>query len=144
MASLPSLQLKPQTPPLCYTACDYFGPYNFKIGRNKTTKHYGVIFTCLNTRAVHLELATDCYKMDFLQVLRRFFCIRGFPTVILSENGTQMVGAERVLREMIEGFDVEQLQQFCAEEVSIGFSFHQQHYIKTDVQKHLSRVAKGY
>ena len=48
-------------------------------------------------------------------VLRRFFCIRGFPAVILSDNGTQMVGAERVLREMIEGFEVEQLQQFCAE-----------------------------
>ena len=75
MANLPSLRLTPQTPPFYYTACDYFGPYNVRIGRNKTTKHYGVIFTCLNTRAVHLELATDCATMEFSQVLRRFFCI---------------------------------------------------------------------
>ena len=115
MANLPSLQLTPQTPPFFYTACDYFGQYNVRIGRSKRTKHYGVIFTCRNTRAVHLQLATDCSTMEFLQVLRRFFCIRGFPAVILSNNGTQMVGAERVLREMIEGFDVEQLQKFCAE-----------------------------
>ena len=115
MASIPSLRVTSQAPPFYYTACDYFRPCNVRIGHNKTTKHYGVIFTCLNTRAVHLELATDCSTMEFLQVLRRFFCIRGFPAVILSDNGTQMVGAERILQEMIEGFDVEQFQQFCAE-----------------------------
>ncbi|XP_065070935.1 uncharacterized protein LOC135695695 [Rhopilema esculentum] len=114
MGSLPAIRLTPQTPPFYYTACDYFGPYNVRIGRNKTAKHYGVIFTCLSTRAVHLELATDCSTMEFLQVLRRFFCIRGYPAVILSDNGTQMVGAERVLREMIGEFDTDQLQEFCA------------------------------
>ena len=114
MGSLPAIRLTPQTPPFYYTACDYFGPYNVRIGRNKTAKHYGVIFTCLSTRAVHLELATDCSTMEFLQVLRRFFCIRGYPAVILSDNGTQMVGAERVLREMIREFDTDQLQEFCA------------------------------
>jgi hypothetical protein len=71
MADLPELRLAPHTPPFHFTSCDYFGPYKVKIGRNKTTKHYGVIFTCLNTRAVHLELAVDCTTMDFLQVLRR-------------------------------------------------------------------------
>lgn len=49
MADLPVPRLSPQTPPFYYTACDYFGPYNVKLGRNKTTKRYGVIFTCLNT-----------------------------------------------------------------------------------------------
>lgn len=93
MADLPLLRLAPQTPPFFYTACDYFGPYNVKIGRNKTTKHYGVIFTCLNTIAVHLELAVDCSTMEFMQVLRRFFSIRGYPAVMLSDNGSQMVGA---------------------------------------------------
>ena len=115
MADLPQLRLAPYTPPFHHTACDYFGPFIVKIGRNKTTKHYGVVFTCLNTRAVHLELVVDCSTMEFLQVLRRFFSIRGQPAVMMSDNGTQFVGAERELREMIAGWDKKQLQQFCAE-----------------------------
>ena len=40
--------------------------------------------------------------MEFLQVLRRFFSYRGHPKVMLSDNGSQMVGAERELCLMIE------------------------------------------
>lgn len=115
MADLPVLRLAPHTPPFYYTACDYFGPYNVKIGRSKTAKHYGVIFTCLNTRAVHLELAVDLTTMEFIQVLRRFFSIRGYPAVILSDNGTQMVGAANELKEMVKDLDGDQLQEFCGE-----------------------------
>lgn len=87
----------------------------YKIGRNKRMKHYDVIVTCLNTRAVHLELAVDLSTMEFMQVLRRFFSIRGLPALMMSDNGSQMVGAERELREMIEGWDVDKLKTFCAE-----------------------------
>ena len=78
-------------------------------------KHYGVIFTCLNTRAVHLELAVDLSTMEFMQVLRRFFFIRGQPKLMMSDNRSQMVGAERKLREMIEGWDADELKKFCAD-----------------------------
>ena len=40
MADLPVLRVAPHTPPFYYTACDYFGPYNVKVGRSKTAKHY--------------------------------------------------------------------------------------------------------
>ena len=91
MANLPTSRVAPYTPPFHFTSCDYFGPYHVKVGRNKRAKYYGVIFTCLNTRAVHLELATDCSTMEFLQVLRRFFAVRGQPAQILSDNGTQLL-----------------------------------------------------
>ena len=115
MANLPSCRLQPYTPPFLYTSCDYFGPVKVKVGRNKTAKHYGVIFTCLNTRAVHCELATDLTTMEFLQVLRRFFSYRGYPKVLISDNGSQMVGAERELRLMIEGWDNSKLKEYCAD-----------------------------
>ena len=115
MADLPVLRLAPQTPPFYYTACDYFGPFSVKIGRNKKAQHYGVIFTCLNTRAVHLEMAVDLTTMEFIQVLRRFFSIRGYPAVLLSDNGSQMVGAARELREMVQSLDSHQLCDYCAE-----------------------------
>ena len=115
MANLPSCRLAPFTPPFHYTSCDYFGPYLVKVGRNKKAKHYGIIFTCLNTRAVHLEMATDCSTMEFLQALRRFIAVRGQPAQFLSDNGTQFVGAERELCEMVRGWSERELKDFCAE-----------------------------
>ena len=79
-------------------------------------KHYGVIFTCLNTRAVHLELAVDYSTMEFIQVLRRFFAVRGQPRLMIGDNGSQFVGAGRELKEMIRGWDTEQLREFSAEQ----------------------------
>ena len=48
-------------------------------------------------RAIHCEPATDASNMEFLQVLRRFFAYSGHPKVMLSDNGSLMVGAEREL-----------------------------------------------
>ena len=115
MANLPALRLAPYTLPFYMTACDYFGPYNVKISRNKTAKRYGVLFTCLNTRAVHLEMAVDLTTMEFLQVLRRFLAIRGRPAVILSDNGSQFVGAEKELRQMVSDINEEEVKEFCGE-----------------------------
>lgn len=115
MVNLPTCRQKPYTPPFLYTSCDYFGPMKVKVGRNKTAKHYGVIFTCLNTRAVHCELATDLTTVEFLQVLRRFLFYHGYPKVFISDNGTQMIGVEHELRLMIQGWDKGQLKEFCAD-----------------------------
>ncbi len=116
MSDLPKTRLEPLTLPFYRTACDYFGLYRIKIGRNKTTKHYGVVFTCLNTRAVHLELAVDYSTMEFLQTLRPFFAIRGQPALMISDNGSmQLVGAERELREMTQGWNEKELKEFSAE-----------------------------
>ena len=60
-------------------------------------------------------MAVDCSTIEFMQVLRRFFSIRGYPAVMRSDNGSQMVGAARELREMVRGFDEDQLRELCAE-----------------------------
>ena len=112
MAKLPSYHLKPFTPRFMYTSCDYFGPIKIKVGRNKTAKNYGVLFTCLNSRTIHCELATDASTMEFLQVLRRFYSYSGYPKVMISDNGSQMVGTEREIRLMIEGLDKNKLKGF--------------------------------
>ena len=141
MADLPVLRLAPQTPPFHCTACDYFGPFSVKVGRNKRAQHYGVIFTCLNTRAVHLEMAVDLTTMEFIQVLRRFFSIRGYPAVLLSDNGSQMVGAARELREMVQGLDSDQLREYCAERRIHWIFTTPAAPTRMDVLRHLLRVA---
>lgn len=101
MADLPNDRLVPDKPPFTNVGVDYFGPFEVKTGRS-TMKRYRVIFTCLTTRAVHLEIANTLDTDSCFNALRRYICRRGQVAVIRSDNGTNFVGAERVLRESIQ------------------------------------------
>ena len=73
---------------------------------NQTTaKRYGVLFTCLTTRAVHLEIAGDMSTDSFNLALRRFVSRRGPIDIICSDNGTNLIGAERELRNVLKELD---------------------------------------
>lgn len=73
---------------------------------------YGVIFNCLSTRAVHVDLAADYSTDKFLMVLRRFISIRGYPSKLYSDNGPQLVAANEELTNIVKGWNQEELQQF--------------------------------
>lgn len=73
---------------------------------------YGVIFNCLSTRAVHVDLAADYSTNKFLMVLRRFVSIRGYPSKLYSDNGPQLVAANEELMNIVKGWNQEELQQF--------------------------------
>ena len=61
------LQVK-STPAWHYISLDYFGPFETKGEVNKRGRGtgYGVIFNCMQTRAVHLELYPDYSTYKFL------------------------------------------------------------------------------
>lgn len=50
------------------TGVDYFGPYVVKEGQ-KELKRYGCLFTCLASRAVHIETANSLETDSFIQAL---------------------------------------------------------------------------
>ena len=60
---------------------DYFGFLNVKRGR-AVVKRCGVIFTCLNSRPMHLQLARSLESDCFINVLGRFINRRGPPKYI--------------------------------------------------------------
>ena len=101
MGNLPAERLNSYSPPFTHVAVDCFGPVETSAGRNRVVKRYGVLFTCLVTRAVHLELAESLSAEDFLLVFRRFIGLYGKPASVHSDNGTNFVGAERELNELI-------------------------------------------
>ena len=102
MGNLPEPRLAAGSPPFTYTACDYFGPLETSTSRNRTVKRWGALFTCMETRAVYLDLATSLSTDDFLLVLRRFIEVYGRPKQMFSDNGTNFVRAERELRQSVE------------------------------------------
>jgi hypothetical protein len=75
MADLPSERVNP-APPFAYTGMDAFGPFYIKEGR-KELKRWGIIFTCLASRTVHLETLNSMNTDSFLNALRRFISRRG-------------------------------------------------------------------
>ena len=71
----------------------------------------------------HRRWLTYYSAMEFIQVLRRFFAVCGKPALFLSDNGTQLVEAERELREMIKGWQKKKLKEFVAERELIAVHY---------------------
>lgn len=68
-------------------------------------KRYGVIFTCLAIRAVHIEVASSLDTDSFINALCRFIARRGQVKELRSDNGTNFVGDQRELKEAIESWN---------------------------------------
>lgn len=106
MGQVMSDRMKP-TPPFYYTVVDLFGSFIIKAAVKRRTrgKSFGVIFTCLTIRAVCLDLSESYGTEDFLTTFKRFLCIRGYPHIVHSDNGPQLVAANRELREITKNWD---------------------------------------
>jgi hypothetical protein len=102
MADLIESRLDYGALPFTRTAVDLFGPLEIGTYRNRTAKRWGIIYTCLVTRAVFLELVPSLSSTDFLLSFRKFVSIYRYPEIMHSDNGTNFVGAERELREAAE------------------------------------------
>jgi len=78
---------------------DLYGPINIRSGLRKVTplKHYIAIFVFMVTRAVHLKLVRDLFSDAFISVLFRFIAWRGQCIKLYSDNGTNFIGAKKIL-----------------------------------------------
>lgn len=99
MADLPQERAE-TTPPFTYCGVDCFGPFYIKEGR-KDLKRYGLLFTCLCSRAVHIEVLDDMTTDAFIESLRAFVALRGNVRQLRSDQGTNFVGAKRELMETL-------------------------------------------
>ncbi|CAH8572859.1 unnamed protein product [Schistosoma guineensis] len=108
MAPLPPVRIEGGDYPFLSVGVDYFGPIMVKHGRS-IEKRYGCVFTCLRLRAVHLEVAYSFTTDSFIMALIRFVSRRGYPKEIYSDNGSNLVGAERELRRSLQGWVQERI-----------------------------------
>ena len=103
MADLPAERLEP-SPPFTYCGVDCFGPFPVKDGR-KEAKRYGLIVTCLASRAVHIEMLVDMSTDAFMMALRNVIALRGDIRLIRCDQGTNFVGASRELKRALNEMD---------------------------------------
>ncbi|XP_067045584.1 uncharacterized protein [Acropora muricata] len=110
MADLPEDRLVPDRSPFTTVGVDCFGPFHVRRARSPV-KRYGVIFTCMTIRAVHIEVAHSLDTHSFLLALRRFIARRGQVQELRSDNGTNFTSGERELRESIQAWNHEKIHE---------------------------------
>ena len=108
MADLPKDRVTPDLPPFTHVGVDYFGPIEVKRGRT-ILKRYGVIFTCLTSRAIHLEVAQSMDTDSCINAFRRFISRRGQVQEIRSDNGTNFIAAEKELKEALKEWNLRKI-----------------------------------
>ena len=111
MADLPADRAE-CAPPFTYCGVDLFGPFLVKE-RRSLLKRYGTIFTCLSSRAIHIEMAYSLSADSFIQCLRKVIAIRGPIRLLRCDNGTNFVGANHELARAGEAMRSDQLRNFA-------------------------------
>ena len=114
MANLPACRLK-EAAPFTHCGVDMFGPFTVKQ-RRSTVKRYGAMFTCIASRAVHIEVTFSLDTDSFILALRRLGAQRGNIRSIYSYNGSNFIDAEQELKKVYMEMDDRKIQSFLLEQ----------------------------
>ena len=94
---------------------DYGGPFIIIQGKGrKKAKRYLRLFTCLLSRAVHLEMTYSLDADSFPNAFYRMTSRRGLPQEVMSDNSTNFVGANTELKELISKLDKSKIEKSAA------------------------------
>lgn len=96
MADLPPERLK-TCPPFTYVGLDVFGPWCVTTRRTRggqaESKRWAIMFCCMSSRAVHVEVIESMDTSSCINALRRFFALRGPAKQLRSDCGSNFIGA---------------------------------------------------
>ena len=102
MTPMPEIRLRTSLHAFVRTAVDVGGPFITVQGRGKRReKRYMCLMTCLNSCAVHLEVAFGLDTDSFLNAFYRIVNRRGLPKEVISDNGANFVEANKELQELV-------------------------------------------
>ncbi len=117
MAPLPPARLGPgqDRSPFATVGIDMAGPYSIKNSYLEANrKRYFLLFTCLATRAIHLEPLLAATTASFLFAFERFITRRrpdGTLQAVYADNGSNIRGAEPELQALLAPPSAEQFAQ---------------------------------
>jgi hypothetical protein len=106
MAALPKYRFGFPLQAFSKTGLDFAGPFMIRQGRGKPRlKSYILVFTCLQTRAIHLEVTHDQSTDSVVNAFSRFIDVRGMPQEFLSDNWKSFISKEKELQEWVRDLD---------------------------------------
>ena len=79
---------------------DYTGAVTIidQVKRRVSAKCWPVLFSCMNSGALHIQLATDYSTQGFLTQWIQFCSIRGTPRYVHTDMGSQLIAAGKQLK----------------------------------------------
>ena len=94
MADLPSERTE-APPPFTNVGLDVFGPWTIHTKRTRggtvNSKRWGLVFTCQNSRAIHIEVLEAMDSSSFICALGRLLSIRGPVSKLRCHCGTNFM-----------------------------------------------------
>ena len=115
MAPVPQHRLK-SSPPWTHSMVDLFGPITVKGANDEDPerKTWGILITCLTSRAMWAYLSESYSTKDFLTVLRKHESRNGSPQTYYADLGSQIVGADKLIQKAIKDLDQKGIEDFSA------------------------------
>jgi hypothetical protein len=114
-------EIRMNGPPFYNYGMDCFGPFLIKEGR-KEIKRYGLIITCLASRAIHIEMLDDLTSDAFINALRCFLALRGPVKSLRSDQGTNFIGARNEIKSALKEVDPKLRSFLMKEECEFVFN----------------------
>ncbi|XP_074657298.1 uncharacterized protein LOC141910505 [Tubulanus polymorphus] len=103
-APLQSSRLK-EAPPFTVCGLDFTGALHLRSKSGEESLAYICLFTCANTRAIHLEVVTDMTTSTFLHALRRMAARRSLPQKIISDNQSTFIASNNAIKKIYESIE---------------------------------------
>ena len=102
IASLPKYRFQEPLQAFSKIGIDFAGPISVKVGRGQARmKAYILVITCLQTRALNLEITSGMDFKHFINALNRHMNIRGMPNLVLSDNFATFLSDEKELQNWV-------------------------------------------
>ena len=106
-------------PPFTNVGFDVFGPWVVQTRKTRggaaNAKRWGLVFTCLSSRAIHIEVLEAMDASAFICALRRFFALRGHAKLLRCDRGTNFIGAKTELGEAVSELNDKKVEKFVTE-----------------------------
>ena len=104
MADLPECRVTATEKSFKYCGVDYLGSFTYRQLRSDC-KAWGILFTCLCTRCIHVEIVTSLDLNSFLLAFSRFTNLRGAVDTMYSDSGSTFAVAADILPTLLSSTD---------------------------------------